>query len=259
MVWKWKQSIGIALSNSRWEFYKNLFRPCSVSGLKTTQLTLFLLFECYNCFQTRHQHLTASQFSEQLCWLSITYIKSSRQFPAIFGSTERINSVGLNWARGMQFSQIFSHTSDTVPLVGYNYCSQIIGNTLRWVLLGLSQNGICSNIFENLSVNSLKRDLPIGKFFIMFLLVDVDGTIRFRNRKNISRLRIQEAKKHTDLARPHCYSILVPCFANCTKTAGTGRGRGLYPRKSGSEERQIFMHSAHIGWGGGTLFFIRWE
>ncbi len=32
-------------------------------------------------------------------------------------------------------------------------------NRVRWVILGLSEDGACTDLFENLSVNSLKRDL----------------------------------------------------------------------------------------------------
>ncbi len=31
-------------------------------------------------------------------------------------------------------------------------------NRVRWVVLGLSEDGTCTNLFENLSVNSLKGD-----------------------------------------------------------------------------------------------------
>jgi hypothetical protein len=33
-------------------------------------------------------------------------------------------------------------------------------NRVRRVLLGLSQDGACTDLFENFSENSLKRDLP---------------------------------------------------------------------------------------------------
>jgi hypothetical protein len=42
-------------------------------------------------------------------------------------------------------------------MLANNYCTQ---NTLRWVGLGISQDGACTDLFENLNVNSLKGDLP---------------------------------------------------------------------------------------------------
>ncbi len=38
-------------------------------------------------------------------------------------------------------------------------------NRVRWVILGLLQDGACTNLFENLSVNSLKGDLSNGTTF----------------------------------------------------------------------------------------------
>ncbi len=42
-------------------------------------------------------------------------------------------------------------------------CKQLLnlndGNRVRWVLLGLSEDGACTDLSENISVNSLKGDL----------------------------------------------------------------------------------------------------
>ncbi len=38
-------------------------------------------------------------------------------------------------------------------------------NKLRWAILGLPQDGVCTTLFENFSVNSLKRDLTKNAIF----------------------------------------------------------------------------------------------
>jgi hypothetical protein len=46
-----------------------------------------------------------------------------------------------------------------IPLFGNNYCLQMIEIGVRGVVLGLSQDGACTNLFENFREQSLKRDL----------------------------------------------------------------------------------------------------
>jgi hypothetical protein len=50
---------------------------------------------------------------------------------------------------------------DTIALLGNNYSLQMIetGFALRGAVLGPSQDGACTNLFENFSENSLKGDL----------------------------------------------------------------------------------------------------
>jgi hypothetical protein len=47
-------------------------------------------------------------------------------------------------------------------------------NSVRWVVLGLSQDGACTDLVDNLSENSLKGDLPNATTFNppLFLLVN---------------------------------------------------------------------------------------
>jgi hypothetical protein len=49
-------------------------------------------------------------------------------------------------------------------------------NRLRWVVLGLSQDGACTDLFENHSENSLKEDLSNITTFNppLFSLVKLD-------------------------------------------------------------------------------------
>jgi hypothetical protein len=50
----------------------------------------------------------------------------------------------------MQVSWIFSYASDTLPLLG-NIIDFNWQNKFRWVVLGLSQDGAYTDLFENLS------------------------------------------------------------------------------------------------------------
>ncbi len=70
----------------------------------------------------------------------------------------------LNLRRGLQVSQIFSSSSDAIPLLGNNSWFQMIETGFRWEVLGLSQDGAFI-LFENLSVNSLKGDLSNATTF----------------------------------------------------------------------------------------------
>ena len=48
---------------------------------------------------------------------------------------------------------------DTMPLFANNYWMQMTETGVRWVVLGLPQDGACTALFENLSEISLKGDL----------------------------------------------------------------------------------------------------
>jgi hypothetical protein len=48
---------------------------------------------------------------------------------------------------------------DTTALLGMNNCLQIIETGVRWVVLCLSQDGACTDSFENFHDNSLKGGL----------------------------------------------------------------------------------------------------
>jgi hypothetical protein len=48
---------------------------------------------------------------------------------------------------------------DTIALLGINNCLQITGTGVRWVVLCLSQDGACTDSFENFRDNSLKGGL----------------------------------------------------------------------------------------------------
>ncbi len=45
---------------------------------------------------------------------------------------------------------------DTMPLFANNYWMQMTETRVRWVVLGLPQDGDCADLFENLSEISLK-------------------------------------------------------------------------------------------------------
>ncbi len=48
---------------------------------------------------------------------------------------------------------------DTIALLGINNCLRIIETGVRWVVLCLSQDGACTDSFENFRDNSLKGGL----------------------------------------------------------------------------------------------------
>jgi hypothetical protein len=48
-----------------------------------------------------------------------------------------------------------------MPILGYNYCLQIIERGFAGAVLDLLQDGARTDLFENLSVNSLKGDLSM--------------------------------------------------------------------------------------------------
>ncbi len=68
---------------------------------------------------------------------------------------------------------------DTMPLFENSFCLLNNRNRVRWRVLGLSHDGACTDLFENLSENSLKGDLsndstsniPLFSLFNTFSLV----------------------------------------------------------------------------------------
>jgi len=63
---------------------------------------------------------------------------------------------------------------DTMPLFANNYWMQMTETGVRWVVLGLPQDGACTDLFENFSEISLKEDLSNATTFNppFFSLVD---------------------------------------------------------------------------------------
>ena len=54
---------------------------------------------------------------------------------------------------------------DTMSILENNNRLQIVETGFRGAVLGLSQDGACTDLFENLSVNSLKEDLSNATTF----------------------------------------------------------------------------------------------
>ena len=70
---------------------------------------------------------------------------------------------------------------NTVPLLENNYCVQMI--EAGFAVLGLSQDGACTDLFQNLSVNSLKGDLSNATTFKLPLF-SLDNTFKSMNTQN---------------------------------------------------------------------------
>jgi hypothetical protein len=84
----------------------------------------------------------------------------TRQFLAIFGLCRQRKLIAFFelatlHASFPDFFASFRHYA----LLGYNYCSHITETGFAQVVLGLSQDKVCTGLFENFSVNSLKQDL----------------------------------------------------------------------------------------------------
>ena len=64
---------------------------------------------------------------------------------------------------------------DTMPLFAKQLLILNYRNRVRWVVLGLSEDGACTDLFENLSVNSFKGDLSNATTFNppLFSLVNI--------------------------------------------------------------------------------------
>ncbi len=54
---------------------------------------------------------------------------------------------------------------DTMSLFANNELMQMTETGVRWVVLGLPQDGACTDLFENLSEISLKEDLSNATIF----------------------------------------------------------------------------------------------
>jgi hypothetical protein len=111
---------------------------------KTTQQSLFMLFNYHNCLQTQHQCRAAtecSQSTEGFCKYLLLTEKTVRNGPSLYTYS---------------FHGFFHipHVANRIQLLFSNH-----RKTLRWMFLALSQDGVCTVFFLNFIVNSLRQDL----------------------------------------------------------------------------------------------------
>ncbi len=151
---------------------------------KTAQRTLFLSFEINNCFPITVLHRRRWKNPQNLhaTWsIQTSVLIHCRHSKYRY----RIYCVIWKdlWWRADSFRRFKYRGGSTIPLFQLTvWCEKgdaarhctVIGwqllisndrNRVRWAVLGLSQDGACTDLFENLRVNSLKGDLSNATTF----------------------------------------------------------------------------------------------
>ncbi len=166
------------------KFTNKLVEAPSCERHKTAPQTLFLLFANYNCFLITLWCRTATPFSHHAnlsepmvlnilpdIWEAgkdrlsiINLFQITLTIHVTFAVLAKNQQQCLNSPRGMQVSWIFNK-----PPTLYCYWETIFylndRNRVPWVVLGLLQAGACTDLVENLSVNSLKGDISNATTF----------------------------------------------------------------------------------------------
>ena len=146
--WKWYQCLPLSYS---WRVFLKSVQASSWERHKSTQRTLFLLFEHNYCFPSRHQYRAASEFSHNtLYWKHQKCIFAAftndgkirlNFIPILFWIEDKdyyrclFELNGLQWwsyitilwftARGMKVSRIYSPISDTISYLVFKLIFKI--------------------------------------------------------------------------------------------------------------------------------------
>ncbi len=167
--WKWNQSIGLALKYLRREVRQNMLLPHPLRGLKLLSEPCFCyenaIIVCKHGINIGLRHsfhiictlfwnsgvVTHTRRENGKNWLFILNLLS---FLATNPSTKKFK-VLFEWSTWLaSFPDFFINH----PHFAVNW-KQLLRLNNRNSSLGLSQDGVCTDLCENFVVNSLKRDL----------------------------------------------------------------------------------------------------